>query len=86
MTPALPPDIGKLSMKNIAIGDGHLNLTVSRTNGVTQLQVDDNPDGLNITLQPLAQRPPEDASDRERHGVMAAAGVAIGDAVEVERR
>jgi len=53
IAPALPADVEKLSMKDIAIAGGHLSLTIVRSDGATQLQIDDNPDRLEITIHPV---------------------------------
>jgi glycogen debranching enzyme len=55
VAPALPDGIERLSVKDVAIGDSHLSLTLSRANGATQLQIDDNPDCVQITLHPIGQ-------------------------------
>ena len=54
ISPALPTCVEKLSVKDVAIGGGHLSLTLLRApNGTVQLQVDDNPDGLRLTIHPV---------------------------------
>ncbi|HEX6509096.1 MAG TPA: glycogen debranching N-terminal domain-containing protein, partial [Chloroflexota bacterium] len=55
VAPALPDGIETLRVKDVAVGDSHLSLTLSRTNGATQLQVDENPGNLQITLRPIKE-------------------------------
>ena len=57
MAPALPAGIETLRVKGIAIGDSRLSLTLSRANGATQLQVDENPDGLADHAPPVRAGP-----------------------------
>jgi glycogen debranching enzyme len=55
VAPALPEGIERLSLKDIAIGDSHLSLTLARANGGTDVHIDDPPDGLclQITRPPM---------------------------------
>jgi hypothetical protein len=46
LAPSLPEGTERLRVRNIAISDSHLILTLSRTNGGTDVHIDDNPDGL----------------------------------------
>jgi glycogen debranching enzyme len=54
ISPALPTCVEKLSVKDVAIAGCHLSLTLLRApNGTVQLQIDDNPDGLRLTIHPV---------------------------------
>jgi glycogen debranching enzyme len=54
LSPTLPDSIERVSVKDVAIAGGHLSLTISRgPTGAMQLQIDENPDHLGITIHPV---------------------------------
>ena len=57
ISPALPPDIDRITAENLSIAGSHLSLAISRMeDGSTAIQISKNPDGLEVTIRPMQEQ------------------------------